>query len=198
MQNRALMVEEFWKVFQTDSTPTKRLELVSGMVMEREVTPTIMSFTLRMSELLEAYCRPRHLGHISSGGGYYRSRDVYNVRLADVAFVSMERTIPVVKQGFTPYMPDLVVLVHPSSAPMMEFAERALFFLQNGASLVWLLHPGSVSVDICTRSPKKSFRVYKVQKGGMLSGGDLLPGFTIEVGELFTPSVDADVKPPAP
>jgi Uma2 family endonuclease len=89
-------------------------------------------------------------------------------------------------------MPDIAVLVHHPSLSMMEVAERGLYFLKNGSSLVWILHPDSSSVDVCTRSPKKSFRVYKVPQGGSLNGGDVLPGLTLDINELFGLDKTAD------
>ncbi|MBC8171813.1 MAG: hypothetical protein H7X77_09070, partial [Anaerolineae bacterium] len=82
--------------------------------------------------------------------------------------------------------PDIAILIHPSSISMIEVAERGLYFLKNGSSLVWILHPDNATGDVCTRSPKKSFRVYKVPNSGALGGSDVLPGFSVDVKELFT------------
>lgn len=185
LQQPTVGVTDFWKLNQEHNHAGSYLELVNGKIVERQVDEVCEHLMHQMFRRLEGHVRPRKLGKLTTHTGYYRPRDEYNVRVPDVSFVSFERTLPMTRQGFTPYMPDIAVLVCPPAAPIMEFAERGLYFLKNGSAIVWILHPASQSVDVCTRSPKKSFRVYKVNRGGSIGGSDILPGFTVEVGDLF-------------
>jgi Uma2 family endonuclease len=180
-----LSVENFWKLLQENQVQGAHVELLNGTPVKRVIDSTTQKLTSRMTKLLLDYVRPRKLGQVLNHTGFYRARDVQNVRVPHVAFVSYERTQPLTKQGFTPYMPDIAIVIQPSDGDTMHAAERALFFLKNGSSLVWILHPETKSVDVCTRSPRKSFRVFKVAEDGSLIGGDVLPGFNLNVSEIF-------------
>jgi Uma2 family endonuclease len=186
MVNRpVLSVDNFWKLLQDNQVKGAHIELLNGTPVKRAIDSRTQAVTTRLTKLLLEYVRPRKLGQVLNHTGFYRARDVQNVRVPHVAFVSYERTQPLTKQGFTPYMPDIAVLIQPDDSDTMQSAERALFFLRNGSSLVWIIHPDTRSVDVCTRSPRKSFRVFKVPEDGTLIGGDVLPGFSLNISEIF-------------
>jgi Uma2 family endonuclease len=186
VENELLTVSEFWKLSQEQQDSLNRMELLDGHVVRQPVDTLSQALLNRIYEPLQQFVRPRKLGQLSTSTGFYRSRDPHNVRFPDISFISYERTQPLTKQGFVPYMPDLAVVVHFPSMSMMEIAERGMFFLRNGSSLVWILHPRQGTADVCARSPKKSFRVYKVGTSGSLGGSDVLPGFSLDLSSLFT------------
>lgn len=185
MQRPTLTIDNFWKLLQENQVQGTHVELLNGTPVKRTIDSTTQALTTRITKLLLEYVRPRKLGQVLNHTGFYRARDAQNVRVPHVAFVSYERTQPLTKQGFTPYMPDIAVLIQPDEGDTMSAAERALFFLKNGSTLVWIVHPENKTVDICTRSPRKSFRVYKVAEDGSLGGGDVLPGLTLNIREIF-------------
>ncbi len=84
-----------------------------------------------------------------------------------------------------PFIPDLVLIVKPEGITSAELAERGLYFLRNGASIAWILHPHSASVDVCSRAGRTQIRVFKVNAEGFLNGGELLPSLKVAVTELF-------------
>jgi len=53
--------------------------------------------------------------------------------------------------------------------------------LAAGTRAVWLLYPGLSAVHVY-RSPRD---VHILRKGEVLSGGDVLPGFTCALADLF-------------
>ena len=181
-----MTVDHFWKLVQEHQVQGSHVELRNGVPVQRTIDTTSQALTTRITRLLLDYVRPRKLGQVVNHTGFYRARDAQNVRVPHVAFVSFERTQPLPKQGFTPYMPDIAVLIQPDEGDTMTVAESALFFLKNGSALVWIIHPENRTVDVCTRSPRKTFRVYKVPTDGTLGGGDILPGFSLSVEEIFT------------
>ncbi len=186
VQRPNLTIDHFWKLVQEHQVPGVHVELRNGLPVQRIIDDTTQTLTAHITSLLLDYIRPRKLGQVVNHTGFYRARDAQNVRVPHVAFVSFERTQPLTKQGFTPYMPDIAVLIQQDEGDTMTVAESALFFLKNGSALVWIVHPESRSVDVCTRSPRKTFRVYKVPSDGTLGGGDILPGFSLSVEEIFT------------
>ena len=59
-------------------------------------------------------------------------------------------------------------------------AEKAAYHLSNGTHIVWLVFPTKRMVEV-----HQSGQVETFSEGDMLSGGDLLPGFTLPVSEVF-------------
>lgn len=186
VEKELLTIGDFWKLFQQRHDSNTRMELIDGQVVRQPIDLLSETLCSQIFAHLDGFIRPRKLGQLSSDLGFYRSRDQHNVRMPDISFISYERTQPLGKQGFIPYMPDLAILIQLPTMSMMEAAERGMFFLKNGSSLVWILHPRTGTADVCTRSPKKSFRVYKVGAGGSLGGSDVLLGFSLELQNLFS------------
>lgn len=179
-------VEEFCALLPTVKDKNKRLELINGVVKELDLDKTQRAITKRMMTLLTVHVRKHKLGHVTDKMGFGRIRDTQNMRIPDLAFISYERTLPIAKQmNYTPYMPDLAVMVKPENATANDIGQRAIYFLQNGSELVWLIHPDSKSVDVLMRPGVRHFRVMKVKLGETLSGGMTIPGFSIEVDMIF-------------
>lgn len=185
IEKELLTVNDFWNLFQEQNDSRHRFDLVDGRVVKFPIDTRSERLCSEIQQQLDEFIRSRKLGQLSTSSGFYRSRDQHNVRVPDISFISYERTQPLNKQGFIPYMPDLAIIVQQQSMSMMDVAERGMFFLKNGSSLVWLLHPQSRTADVCARSPKKSFRVYKVGTSGSLGGSDVLPGFSLDLQTLF-------------
>jgi Uma2 family endonuclease len=185
IEKELLTVNDFWKLYQEGNDSRHRFDLVDGRVAKFPIDTLSEKLCAEVHHQLDEFVRSGKLGQLSTSNGFYRSRDPHNVRMPDISFISYERTQPLNKQGFTPYMPDLAIIIQQQTMSMMDVAERGMFFLKNGSSLVWLLHPHNRTADVCTRSPKKSFRVYKVGSTGSLGGSDVLPGFSLDLPSLF-------------
>jgi Uma2 family endonuclease len=132
---------------------------------------------------LRAFVRPRGLGAVTGADtSYLLSRDERLVRLPDAAFVvagrlpSLDRVANVFDGA-----PDLAVeVVSPTdSAPAVE--EKVQTWLRFGTRLVWVLWPRTKTVTV--RTPDGRGRT--LGEGEELDGGDVLPGFSIAVAELF-------------
>lgn len=179
-------VDEFCELLPTVKEEDKRLELINGTVKELELDKLQRTVTKRLLNLLTVHVRKHKLGHVTDTMGFGRVRDTQNMRIPDLAFISFERTLPISKQmNYTPYMPDLAILVKPASATANDIGQRAIYFLQNGAELVWMVHPDSKSVDVLMRPGVRHFRVLKVKSGETLSGGTTIPGFSLDVDLIF-------------
>ncbi|MDX2077651.1 MAG: Uma2 family endonuclease [bacterium] len=109
-------------------------------------------------------------------GGYQVAGERY---IPDVAY-SQD---PTSTKGYNPIPPDLAVEVisDPSSAK-----ERAELHIKTGNYLadgcvVWIINPETQSVEVYT--PNKPVQV--IPATGTLTGGDLLPDFSVLVKDLF-------------
>lgn len=106
-----------------------------------------------------------------------------NVRAPDVSFTRWER-IPGGRPGggFGSVAPDLCVeIISPSERPF-DSADRRRDYFDSGASLIWYVFPEAQSVTVWT-SPTE---VRGLSGADTLDAGDLLPGFSCQVCDIFT------------
>jgi len=114
--------------------------------------------------------------------GFRLFTDPDTVRAPDCAFVRGER-VPTtgVPDGFWPGAPDLAVeVLSPSNRPGEMFA-KVEDYLNAGTRLVWLIDPEAREAHVFRpdRSPTR------VGEHGALSGEDVLPGFTLNLAEIW-------------
>jgi Uma2 family endonuclease len=77
--------------------------------------------------------------------------------------------------------PDLAVEVFSPSNTGPEMQQKADVYFKMGVRLVWVVYPKSRAIHVYT-SPTT---VIIKRDGDELDGGDVLPGFTLEVSDLF-------------
>lgn len=177
-----LTLEEFQRLPEEDE---HRVELVRGRIV-REPRPGARHGWLagRIYVILEAYGRETGFGMAAIETGFLLAEDPPTVRGPDVAFIAEERLpaegIPV---GFWPLAPDLAVEVVSPSNSAAEIQEKVLDYLAVGTRLVWVVDPDTGSVTVYRSRDDVRVRT----KGDALDGGDVLPGFRLEVTDLFEP-----------
>jgi Uma2 family endonuclease len=80
-----------------------------------------------------------------------------------------------------PLVPDLAVeVISPSNTPK-EMDEKLHEYFEKGVRLVWFVRPKSRVVDVYTAPD----RFTRLRASARLDGGDVLPGFSVQVGKLF-------------
>jgi Uma2 family endonuclease len=165
--------------------PGRRLELVDGVVIE--VSPATMLhgvIVTTLARLIDDYARGHDLGIVGTGAvGYVLRRDPDLVRAPDVSFVSWERVpetgIP--DRGFWDGAPTLAVEVVSPDDRAEEVHAKVRDCLDAGTRQVWVLWPRQRTVTVYI--PDGAAR--ELTSRAPLEGGEVLPGFTATVGELF-------------
>ena len=112
--------------------------------------------------------------------GFLIGRDPDTVRAPDVAFVRSERVVEV-EQGFFPGPPDLAVEIVSPGESKVAVMEKVEMWLDRGTRRVWVGWPRTRTVT--QHDPGEPVRVF--HEGDRLEGGDVLPGFSCEVSEIF-------------
>ena len=137
---------------------------------------------LAIGSVLRAWVRERGLGVVTVESGYILERDPDTVVGPDVAYVRSER-VPSPEQyaKFGPAAPDLAVEVVSPSQSRSFVEEKVAIYLSTGTHLVWMVHPQRRTVTVYSRDEKP--RV--LTENDILDGGDVLPGFTLPVAEIF-------------
>lgn len=176
---RQITVDEF------EAMPLEGLwELVDGELVE--VTPSAdesSTTAMQIGRVLGNHVIPQRLGRVyGADGGFVLFTDRQTVLVPDVAFVTAER----VPQGrarkhFPRLAPDLVVEVLSPSDRMRQAREKVALYLEAGVRLVWLVDPDERTVTVFR--PEAS--PVKLDATMTIDGGDVLPGFSVPVAELF-------------
>jgi Uma2 family endonuclease len=103
----------------------------------------------------------------------------------DVAFIRAERLPPHVsfdEDKAVPFAPDLAVAVASPSQYTSGMAQKAQRYLAAGTRLVWIVWPKRRQIDVWRSADTKPSQTLD---GGDTLDGDVLPGFTCPVAELF-------------
>lgn len=100
-------------------------------------------------------------------------------RRPDVAFVCSANVKPT--KGFIYGSPDLVVeIISPTDKPL-EVRQKLHDYLTHGVSQVWHVYPEGQQIVV--NYSDWTARTY--QSGDVIVGGDLLPGFPLQVAAIF-------------
>jgi Uma2 family endonuclease len=157
-------------------------ELVDGILVEKTVGLEESIIAGYILTILNVFVRPRRLGLVAGEAGTIQL-DIDLVRIPDVSFFSLER-LPggeVPDEPVPLLVPDLAVEVISRNNTRKEMDEKLHEYFEKGVRLVWYVRPRSRVVDVYT-SPDRFTRLTASMQ---LDGGDVLPGFSFQVGELF-------------
>jgi Uma2 family endonuclease len=157
-------------------------ELVDGILVEKTLGFEESLIALNIGTLLNSFVKPRGLGVVAGEGGTIRL-DINLVRIPDVSFVSWGRMpggeLP--KKPVPLLVPELAVEVISTSNTAKEMAEKLREYFEKGVRLVWYVRPRTRVVDVYT-SPDQFTRLTASMQ---LDGGDVLPGFLVQISEIF-------------
>ena len=105
------------------------------------------------------------------------------MRIPDVAFIGWNRfpdgKLP--KDRVFHVAPDLAVEILSDGNTQQEMAMKLDEYFQAGTRLVWYIDPRTRSATIYTARNQAT----TIDATGQLEGRDVLPGFTLRLGELF-------------
>jgi Uma2 family endonuclease len=77
--------------------------------------------------------------------------------------------------------PDLAIEVMSLDQDMARISDKIQFYLLNGVRLVWVIDPEAGTIAVL--APGQEGRT--LSAGDTLDGGDILPGFTVTVDDIF-------------
>ncbi len=158
-------------------------ELVEGKIIKMSPTGEkhgIVEFNLGGE--LRTFVRQHKLGRVSGGEtGIYIRRNPDTVRAADVVFISNERLAKRGDSGFIDVAPDLVVEVMSPDDRWSEVMKKLGEYFSIGVRLAWVVDPDTESIY----TYRSLTDVRHFAKSDTLPGDDVLPGFSITVGEVF-------------
>ena len=161
-------------------------ELIRGVLAETVATGVehgkiAAKYTIRLGIFVE----PRKLGTIvTSDSGVWVGRNPDTVREPDVAFTSAERMpLDIRVPGYADVPPDLVVEIVSPSDSAQDVAEKITMWLNLGVSIALEVRPAEQAVLV----HRPDVPAATLSGDDVLDCGDVLPGFTLPLGEVFDP-----------
>ncbi len=157
-------------------------ELVDGVLVEK--TPGFYEsyLAVRVASCIGRFVDPRGLGIVTGEAGMMRLMAGL-VRIPDVAFVSWDR----LPEGCVPrapipdLAPDLAIEVLSKKNTALEMSRKLDDYFKAGVRLVWYVDPRTRTVEVYTRHQARTI----IHETEMLTGGDVLPGFSLPLKDLF-------------
>ncbi|MCB9455566.1 MAG: Uma2 family endonuclease [Anaerolineaceae bacterium] len=172
--------EEFWAFASLPEHEDKRLELEDGVIIDMGASsPVNTVVAMRIGYFLNAFVIPNDLGYVTGADGGFKLAD-NRVRQPDVGFIAKARA-PQLPKHFDS-APDLAVEV---VSPDEDIFKKTNEYLRAGTRQVWAVYPGEQMVYVMQLDADGRMISTPFDTDSTLTGGDILPGFTLAVREVF-------------
>ena len=181
VETKPVTAEEYHRI--PDPLDGTRLELLRGEVVAM-TRPNWEhgEIQVNIASLIKQFLRENPIGRVATESGVITERGPDTVRGPVVSFMAKDR-MPIGERmnRFADQTPDLCVeVVSPSNTRAM-LNEKIAEYFATGARTIWVVDPDERSVTVF-REPNQG-RVLK--QDTTLDGGDVLPGFSCKVSDLF-------------
>ncbi len=179
-------------VLETERRSGRICELIDGVLVEKAMGLRESRLAATLIHLMESYLDRSPLGIVTGEAGTMRIL-ARQVRIPDVAFICWDR-LPggkVPEEPIPALVPDLAVEVLSPGNTEAEMERKLRDYFAAGVRLVWYIDPLSRSA----RAYTGVYQGVEVGPEGVLSGGDVLPGFTLSLAELFARAEKGGAKP---
>jgi Uma2 family endonuclease len=161
-----------------------RCELVRGeLIMMSPAGSQHGAIAAELGGILRDFVKPRALGIVlGAETGFRIATNPDTVRAPDAAFVRAERVGAKLPQGFFPGAPDLAAEVISPDDRAGEVLAKVQDWLAAGCVAVWVVDPRTQTVTVYHGRGQ----AVVLASADTLAGGDLLPGFSVPVADIFT------------
>jgi Uma2 family endonuclease len=161
-----------------------RCELVRGeLIMMSPAGSQHGAVAAELGGILRNFVKPRALGIVlGAETGFRIGTNPDTVRAPDAAFIRSDRVGAKLPQGFFPGAPDLAAEVLSPDDRAGEVLAKVMGWLEAGCVTVWVVDPRTQAVTVYHDRGK----ALVLGSTDTLTGGDLLPGFSVPVADIFT------------
>lgn len=185
VKERIITAERFFELMEQPEYLDRVIELVEGELIEMSKPTRIHGVVLiRLAVKIANFVDAHELGEVTAGdAGFILERKAGGrdtVRGLDIAFVSKSRVPDPPDFSWYEIGPDLAVEVISPSNKASDIHLKVMQLINAGTRLVWLVYPESRTVVAHTSEGATTF-----PENDTLSGGEVLPGFELRVGDIF-------------
>jgi Uma2 family endonuclease len=143
--------------------------------------------TNRLQHVLNLHVKAHDLGEIApaeTGFNLTQPGELEETVLAaDIAFVQADRVPQRHTETFARLAPNLVVEIASKGQYRPGMDAKARLWLERGVQLVWIVWPARQIIDVW--QPGDQVPHVALGIDDVLDGGDVVPGFTCPVAEVF-------------
>jgi Uma2 family endonuclease len=178
-------------VIAARESPERRLcELVDGVLVEKAVGSKESLLAGLILYFLWDYLKEHDLGQALGADGFVRLMPGL-VRIPDGCFISWQRYAAIENPDAPIFAvaPDLAIEVLSKTNTPGEIRRKLRDYFLAGTQLAWVIDPRKQTAEVYTAPDQKR----RIARTGSLDGGDLLPGFSLSLAQLFA---RANRRPP--
>jgi Uma2 family endonuclease len=162
-------------------------EVIGNQTVEKPAMGALEStLASLLLEIMAPYARSSKLGQAFAEVLFDLRPTVDRSRRPDLSFVSA-RKWPLNRRGpgteTWPIVPDLVVEIISPTNSANSVLEKVREYLTAGVQLVWVVYP--IDREVHVFDARNTSIVSRVQRGGVLKGEPVLPGFELPLESLF-------------
>lgn len=167
---------------EEDAVKTRLCELVDGVIVEKAMGYPESRLGFLLGRLLDEFGEKHGVGYVAGADALTRLQPGL-LREPDVSFVRWER----VPEGEVPsepigaISPDLAVEVVSIGNSRAEIERKKNEYFDSGVKLVWVVYPRTHTIRVWTATDDST----ELNIDDNLNGGDVLPGFSVSIRELF-------------
>jgi len=157
-------------------------ELIDGTLVEKTMGFMESRVAIAAAYLIESYLDDNPLGIVAGPDGMLRIFPD-QVRIPDVSFIRWEQ-FPEGKLTSEPapaIAPDLAIEILSKGNTQAEMDRKLRDYFAAGVRLVWYIDPPTRTARAYTAVDQMT----EIGRDGVLSGGDVLPGFELPLADLF-------------
>jgi Uma2 family endonuclease len=179
VQAQRMTVDEFDKFVALPENAERLFEYIGGEVIEVVSNQRSSAIAYRLGVFIGMYLLQHAMGGVTTGadGGYMIAGERY---IPDIAYVSKERQSAPSEQAYGSTPPDLAVEVLSPTNSAHEIRVKVVNYLSVGTT-VWVVDPDRKLVEVY----RPGQRVSTFDADDTLDGGDVLPGFSVAVQDIF-------------
>jgi Uma2 family endonuclease len=177
--------QEYEALMAKPENEERLLERIYGEIVEKMPKQLHALIASLLGGFLFVYLREHPIGWLFSEVRISLPDDDQNDRIPDIAFALKEgRAID--PDAPLNYMPELLVEIQSPDQSDKFMADKGAYYLSRGAKMVWLVYPHKRLIEVLTPTDRQLLTL-----GDTLTGGDLLPGFSVPVRDIFDAANEA-------
>ncbi len=178
LERQLYTVEQFETFLKQPENVDIPFELIDGETVEKPATVENGIIAALFATFINMFLFEHPIGRVAVEVRHRPENDKHNDRLPDVSFTNKDR--PITTRGAALYIPDLCIEIQSPDDSAKILADKAAFYLANGAKMVWLVYPSKQLVETLTLDDRELLGVEDT-----IDGGDVLPGFKLPVKQVF-------------
>lgn len=156
------------------------LEFLGGEIHVMPSNPYASQVSMLIAYHILGYVMKNPIAHVTGeAGGYRIGTDRY---APDVAVTLKSKQETLALEGYNPVPPDLAVEVEfPTNIKSQRRLEKKLKQYHAQGTVVWVAYPETREIEI--HAPNQSVRV--LGASDTIDGGEILPGFSMVIKDVF-------------